>query len=115
MIQPGEIYRANFAEAGPRPIIVVSRESLNRGYYALVVVCTSAKFEVRSGLPNCVAFHAGEHGFTKNCVAQCENLLSIEINALDIEAGPQGTLSENAFRRVISAIGNVINSDCEPL
>ena len=31
MIRPGEIYMADFAEAGPHPVIVLSREELNRG------------------------------------------------------------------------------------
>ena len=34
MIRPGEIYVADFAEAGPHPVIVFSREELNRGRYA---------------------------------------------------------------------------------
>ena len=54
MIYPGEIYMADFGPAGPHPVIVVSREELNRGRYALVVVCTSARFTVRSKLSNCV-------------------------------------------------------------
>ena len=52
MIRPGEVYMADFAEAGPHPVIILSREELNRGRYALVVVCTSARFSVRSQLPN---------------------------------------------------------------
>lgn len=78
MIRPGEIYIADFPQAGPHPVIVVSRENLNRGNYALVAVCTSARFAVRSKLPNCVPFRVGQFGFTSDCVAQCENILSIE-------------------------------------
>ena len=37
MIRPGEIYAADFPLAGRHPVIVVSREDLNRGSYALVV------------------------------------------------------------------------------
>ena len=59
MIRPGEIYMADFAEAGPHPVIVLSREELSRGRYALVVVCMSSRFSVRSRLPNCVPFRAG--------------------------------------------------------
>lgn len=59
MIAAGEIYIADFLEAGPHPVIIVSRENLNRGRYALVVVCTSARFSVRKDLPNCVPFRAG--------------------------------------------------------
>ena len=74
MIEPGEVYLADLREAGHRPVIVVSRESLNRGHYALVVVCTSGRFALRSRLPNCVAFQADHFGFATDCVAQCENI-----------------------------------------
>lgn len=114
MIEPGEVYIADFAEAGPHPVIVVSREALNRGRYALVVVCTSARFALRSTLPNCVPFQAGQFGFTAECVAQCENVLSIDKTQLDLDVGPIGMLDRRALRDVIKAIGNVIESDCEP-
>jgi mRNA-degrading endonuclease toxin of MazEF toxin-antitoxin module len=114
VIRPGEIYMADFGQAGPHPVIVVSREDLNRGNYALVVVCTSARFAVRSQLPNCVPFRAGEFGLTADCVAQCENMLSIDKSQLDLVTGPIGVLGDVALRDVIKAIGYVIESDCEP-
>ena len=114
MIEPGEIYTADFAEAGSHPVIVISREDLNRGHYALVVVCTSARFAVRSKLPNCVPFQAGQFGFRIECVAQCENVLSIDKTQLDLDAGPIGVLDDRTLRDVIKAIGYVIESDCEP-
>lgn len=43
MIRPGEIHMADFAEAGPHPVILLSREELNRGRYALVVVMGSGQ------------------------------------------------------------------------
>jgi mRNA-degrading endonuclease toxin of MazEF toxin-antitoxin module len=115
MIRPGEIYMADFGQAGPHPVIVVSREDLNRGRYALVVVCTSARFAVRSKLPNCVPFRAGDFGFTVDCIAQCENLLSIDKVQLDLAAGPIGVLDDAALRDVIKAIGYGMESDCEPV
>jgi mRNA-degrading endonuclease toxin of MazEF toxin-antitoxin module len=115
MIQPGEIYMADFGPAGPHPVVVISREELNRGRYALAVVCTSARFAVRSKLSNCVAFQAGDFGFTVDCVAQCENILSIDQEQLDLAAGPMGTLDEVVFQKVVKAIGYVIKSDCKPL
>ena len=113
MIQPGEVYMAEFGVAGPHPVIVTSRESLNRGRYALVVPCTSARFALRSRLPNCVPFRAGEFGFTVDCVAQCENLLSIAQEEIDLAAGPIGVLDQRAMRDVVRAIGYVIQSECE--
>jgi mRNA-degrading endonuclease toxin of MazEF toxin-antitoxin module len=115
MIQPGEVYMADFGPAGPHPVIVVSREELNRGRYALVVVCTSARFAVRSKLSNCVPFQAGDFGFTVDCVAQCENILSIDRAQLDLATGPMGILDEAVLEKVIKSIGYVIKSDCKPL
>ncbi|MFM7317537.1 MAG: type II toxin-antitoxin system PemK/MazF family toxin [Isosphaeraceae bacterium] len=115
MIQAGEVYIADFEQAGPHPVIIVSRESLNRGRYVLAVVCTSARFAVRKALPNCVAFGPGRFGFKTECVAQCENLLSIDKAQLDLVHGPIGILDETAIRDVIKAIGYVIESDCEPI
>src|SRR5262245_57657998 len=111
-MRPGEVYMADFPEAGPHPVVVVSREALNRGRYVLTVVCTSARFAVRSTLPSCVPFRAGEFGFTADCVAQCENVLSIETIQLDLAIG---TLDAVALRSVVKAIGYVIESDCEPV
>src|SRR5688572_15758628 len=106
---------ADFGPAGPHPIIVVSREELNRGRYALAVVCTSARLAVRSKLPNCVPFQAGNFGFTADCVAQCENILSIDQANIDLAPGPTGTLDDETFQKVVKSIGYVIKSDCKPL
>lgn len=114
MISRGEIYMADFPEAGRHPVIVVSREDLNRGAYVLAVFCTSARFNVRSKLPHCIPFQTGQFGFTADCVAQCENILSIEKSQLDLAAGPLGTLDDLSLRDVIKAIGYVMESDCEP-
>jgi mRNA-degrading endonuclease toxin of MazEF toxin-antitoxin module len=115
MIRPGEVYMADLDQAGPHPVIIVSRADLNRGRYALVVVCTSARFSTRSTLPNCVPLRAGRFGFTVDCVAQCDNMLSIEKAQLDLATGPIGVLDDIALRDVIKAIGDVIESDCEPI
>jgi len=114
MIRPGELYLADLYEAGVRPILIVSRESLNRGGYAVAVPLTSAHFDRRSRLPNCVPFNAGQFGLTKNCVAQCEAVLTIERSQIDAGGGPLGTLDDNSMRSVIRAIGYGIASECEP-
>lgn len=115
MIRPGEIYMADFGPVGPHPVIVTSRETLNRGRYVLVIPCTSSRFAVRSTLANCVPFRAGEFGFTVDCVAQCENLLSIDQAHLDLDRGPRGVLDSTTLGKVVRAIGYVIESNCEPL
>jgi mRNA-degrading endonuclease toxin of MazEF toxin-antitoxin module len=113
-MRPGEIYMADFPEAGRHPVILVSREDLNRGHYILAVFCTSSRFAARSQLPNCVPYRAGQFGFTVDCVAQCENILSVEKSQLDIAAGPIGVLDATNLRNIIRAIGYVIEADCEP-
>jgi mRNA-degrading endonuclease toxin of MazEF toxin-antitoxin module len=66
-------------------------------------------------LPNCAPFRAGDFGLTADCVAQCENVLSVDKTQLDLVAGPIGQLDDVALRDVIKAIGYVIESDCEPI
>ena len=103
---------ADLGEATPHPVIIVSREDLNRGNRAVAVLCTSQRFAVRSTLAHCVAFQAGQFGFSKNCVAQCENIFLVEKGCLS--AAPLGILDAMALRDVVKAIGHVIDSDCEP-
>jgi mRNA-degrading endonuclease toxin of MazEF toxin-antitoxin module len=77
MIQPGEIYLADFDEMKPHPVVVISREELNRGNWVAAVLITSKRFEQRSKQSHCVPFRAGELGLSKDCVAQGESLFSI--------------------------------------
>ncbi len=114
MIQPGEIYIADHQTATPHPVVVVSREELNRGSYVVAVLITSARFAVRSRLPNCVAFRVGQFGLTKDCVAQAETISPILLTDLDLAQGPIGVLDDSTLRDVIRAIGHVMASDCEP-
>jgi hypothetical protein len=75
-------------------------------------VITMAEFRT---LANCVPFRAGEFGFTVDCVAQCENLLSIDQAQLELGGGPRGVIDSAALSKVVKAIGYVIDSTCEPL
>jgi len=115
MTRPGEIYFADLLDAGRRPVLIVSRESLNRGDYAVIVAFTTSRLSQRKQLPNCVFFNKGEFGLPADCVAQCETLSTVPIEQLDTTSGPLGTLDELTLRGVIKAIGYVIESDCEPI
>ena len=111
-MNPGEIYMADLGEAMPHPVIVVSREELNRGDRVVAVLCSSQKFASRSLLAHCVPFKAGQFGFNKDCVAQCENIFLVDQASLD--PNPIGVRSDMALRDAVKAIGHVIDSDCEP-
>ncbi|MEM9754250.1 MAG: type II toxin-antitoxin system PemK/MazF family toxin [Planctomycetota bacterium] len=109
----GEIYFANLPESGWRPVIIVSRDTLNRGNYLAVVGVTSKNFDRRRVLDNCVPFRAGEFGFTSDCVAQCETITNTHRRWFDPD--PIGRLDTMTLRSVINAIGDVIAAECEPV
>ena len=112
MIRPGEIYLADFEEMEPHPVVVVSREELNRGNWVAVVLITSKRFEERSKLPHCVPFRAGEFGLSLDCVAQAESLFSIRCEELGERLG---MLDDERWRDLVKAVGNMMGSDCEPV
>jgi mRNA-degrading endonuclease toxin of MazEF toxin-antitoxin module len=66
-------------------------------------------------LPNCVPLRAGQFGVTKDCVAQCELILSIERSQIEPTTGFIGRIDESTMRDVVRAIGYVIESDCQPI
>ena len=112
-MKPGEIYWVDLA-TGRRPSIVVSRGSLNQGNHVVMVLCTTRRFAIRSKLPNCVPFRACEFVMPSDCVAQCEAIYALEKGEIDIASGMIGRLDTARLRDVIKAIGDVIDSDCEP-
>ena len=110
----GEVYWASLEGSGRHPVIVVSRQQLNRGHYVVVVPVTSRKFEERVKMPTCVALRAGRFGFTADCVAQAENVTLLEKGWIDAESGPLGRLDRESMRGLVHAIGYVIDAECEP-
>ena len=115
MISPGEIYMSDDDVTGRHPVIVVSRELLNRGATVITVMVSSSRLDVRVTLRNCVPFKSGEFGFSKDCAARCETLAPTAIASLDLAEGPLGILDDVTMRDVVRAIGYVIESECEPV
>ena len=76
MIERGQIYLYSDPNIPPHPIVVISREELNRGDRVVAGVITSAKFGIRSKLSNCVVVNAGQFGLAKDCVVQGESLFN---------------------------------------
>ena len=113
--RPGEIYWAYVEGTKPRPVIIVSREELNRGHYVLAIPLTSAKLEDRLHLPNCVALRAGQFGLDRDCVAQAEAMTVLDKGDLDVDAGPLDSLDQETIHALIKAVGYVISADCHPL
>lgn len=65
-VSPGDVYLADIFEGGTRPVIVVSREQLNRG---LVVPVTSSRVGERRRYANYVFLPAGAGGVRDDSVA----------------------------------------------
>jgi mRNA-degrading endonuclease toxin of MazEF toxin-antitoxin module len=114
MILPGEIYLADIPPGQRHPVVVVSREELNRGDYVVAALITSQRFAVRSKLANCVPLLAGQFGMTQDCVVQGEMTGPVHKDVIDVAAGPVSTLDDLTLRDVVKAIGYVMDSDCEP-
>jgi len=108
VLRPGDIYSIPL----DHPVIVISREELNRGDYVLVVPVTSGKFESRKDLENCVPFSPGEFGFEKHCVAQAEMVSWLFKTDLDLEHGRMGRLTDEALGEVVEAVGYVMGAKC---
>jgi len=113
-LRQGDIYWGHFPSGMRRPLIVVSREELNRGLYAVVVPCTTGRLNERSGLPSCVVFHAGQFGLPRSCVAQAEMIQVTEKANLDVESGAVGRLDSETLRDLVKAIGYVLDAELEP-
>lgn len=113
-MRQGEIYWALTPDGKKRPVIVVSRDDLNRGNYALCVLVTSAHLDRRRSLPNYVPLRAGEFGLDRDCVAQAEAVTFLDLSDLDTASGPIGVLDGDRLRALVHALGHVIDSDCEP-
>jgi mRNA-degrading endonuclease toxin of MazEF toxin-antitoxin module len=114
MILPGEIYMADIPPGQQHPVVVVSREELNRGDYVVAALITSQRFAVRSKLANCVPLLAGQFGMTKDSVVQGEMAGPIRKDVINLAAGPVSRLDDRTLREVIKAIGYVLDADCEP-
>ncbi len=112
--QPGEVYLAFGGGDKYRPVLIVSREELNRGKYVVAVPFTTDNFKKRSAFPNCVAFRAEEHGLDEDCVAQAEGISVYLKDELDLEKGTIAVIGEEKMREVTKAIGYLIVADCEP-
>jgi len=110
--RPGEVYWA-FSDKR-RPVVVVSREELNRGEYVVVLPLTTARLEVRRKLPNCVSIHGAKYGL-KDCVAQAEMISALSrSDLLDAEKGPIAKLDDEIMRNLVRAVGHVIRAEFKP-
>ena len=113
-VRPGEIYLLFEDEGKRRPVVVISREELNRGNYLLVVPLTTSRLEIRKGLPNTVLLKRSKHGIRKDSIAQAEMISCVSKDELLLTEGPISALDGETFRGLVRAVGYVMSADCEP-
>lgn len=93
----GELWWADLAEAGARPVAIVSRDSAVLGRRrALVAPCST----IIRGLPSEVLLEASEEPVDRDCAAQLDALTDLPVTVLTRRLG---RLSDEAMRRVCSA------------
>ena len=110
-LRAGEVYWA-FADKR-RPVVIISREELNRGEYVVVVPLTTAQLEVRRRLPNCALIDTAPG--LKKCVAQGEMVSSLlRSDLIGAEEGPVVILDGEIMREIVRAVGYMMLADCEP-
>ena len=79
---PGDVHLADIFEGGTRPVVVVSREQLNRGDLFLAVPITSARVRERRLYANYVFLPAGAGGLRDDSVAVTHLVQPVRAEAL---------------------------------
>lgn len=94
----GELWWADLADAGARPVVIVSRDTAILGRRrALVAPCSTA---IR-GLPSEVVLEPGEEPVHRDCAAQLDAMTDLPVTLLTRRLG---RLSDEAMRQVCSAV-----------
>ncbi len=98
---PGEVHLADLFEGGLRPVVIVSREQLNRGTLYLGVPVTSARVEERRRYGNYVFLQAGAGGLRVDSVAVAHLIQPVRT---DLLRERWGSLPETSMQRILLAI-----------
>ena len=100
-VLPGEVHLADLFEGGMRPVIIVSREQLNRGTLYLGVPVTSSRVEERRRYANYVFLSAGAGGLRVDSVAVTHLVQPVRSEFLRER---WGTLPDTALQRLLLAL-----------
>ena len=92
-IERGDVFRANLHPAegseqdGIRPVLVVSRDAINRSSPVVVIVPFTDAANKTKTYPSHVLFKAGTAGLTMDSVAICEQVRAISKSRLKSALG----------------------------
>jgi mRNA interferase MazF len=100
-VVPGEIYVADIFEGGTRPVVIVSREQLNRGDLYLAVPITASRVQERRRYANYVYLPAGSGGLREESVAVTHLVQPVRSDTLKAR---WGQLSDATMAQVLLGI-----------
>ena len=106
----GEIYRCSFGAGKERPVVIVSRDTLNGGQNVIVVPFTTVKLDQRRSYRSCVFFPAGTSGLDRDCVAKTDEITLIDKLRIDPNKFV-GAVSDTKMSEVSLAIRWVVQDE----
>ncbi len=114
--QRGEVWQTigevdNEENKEGRPLLIVSRDDLNRGDTVVAVPFYSQQLEKRKLLKWCVFFKRGIAGLRKDCVAKCDEIAFYDKLDIDWRHGKLGRMNVDEMNAVAKAIRYVIRDD----
>jgi mRNA interferase MazF len=89
----GEVYQANLdpiagsEQGGTRPVLIVSRDSLNANAPIVIVVPLTSRANKKRLYPTHVELAAGEAALSKDSIVLCEQVRAISKNRLTKRIG----------------------------
>lgn len=108
----GDVYDARLSpvegseQAGTRPVIIVSRDAINRNSPVVVVVPLTDAANVKRSYPNNVLIRAGEGGLSLDSVALTGQVRAIAVTRL---LGRRGTVSGETLTNIDRALRITLN------
>ena len=100
-VSPDAVYLADIFEGGTRPVVIVSRETLNRGGLYLAAPITSSRIDERRKYQNYVFLPAGTGGLRQDSVAVTHLVQPVRSEFLQAH---WGTLPAPLLQRVLVGI-----------
>ena len=92
-----------------RPVVVVSREDMNRGSDVLIIPTYTSNLSAKRGKPSYVFLPRGTGGLPEDCVAQAAHIHMVEVSELRDE---MGVLDIRYMGEIVRALGWMMQADC---
>ncbi|HEX5443214.1 MAG TPA: type II toxin-antitoxin system PemK/MazF family toxin [Pirellulales bacterium] len=99
------------SEDKQRPVVIVSRDDLNRGHRVVAMPCYSQQLEKRSRLKYCVLLRAGDGNLDKDCVVKADEISYLEKTELDLARGAVGRLKPETMAQIMAALRYVVREE----